>query len=142
MRAAMPRREQPGRRAVVLIVDDDPLVLEVARERLAAVGYEVHTREEALGTSQWVSTHHPDFVLLDINMPALSGTELAMLIRRRESTRATGIILHSSMPEEELQSLMVSTGAIGVVHKTSNDARFLEEFERAVSRHRSSGPPA
>jgi len=140
MRSAMTKREQPDRRAVVLIVDDDPLVLEIARERLMAAGYEVHTREEALGTSQWISTHHPDFVLLDVNMPALSGTELAMLIRRRESTKATGVILHSSLPEAELQALMMSTGAVGVVHKTSSDERFLEEFERAASRHRGSAP--
>jgi CheY-like chemotaxis protein len=139
MTAAMARREQVSRqRAVVLIVDDDPIVLEIARERLAAAGYEVHVREEALGTSQWVSTHHPDFVLLDINMPALSGTELAHLIRRRESTKTTAIILHSSMPEAELQALARTTGAIGVVHKTADDEQFLEEFERAANKQRSS----
>jgi CheY-like chemotaxis protein len=137
MTAAMAKRDQPSRpRPVVLIVDDDPIVLEVARERLVAAGYEVHIREEALGTSQWVSSNHPDFVLLDIDMPALSGTELAMLIRRRESTKATAIILHSSLPEVELQTLARTTGALGVVHKTSNDEQFLEEFERAAARHR------
>lgn len=135
----MAKRENPTRhKEVVLIVDDDPIVLEIARERLAAAGYVVHTREEALGTSQWVSTHQPDFVLLDINMPALSGTELAMLIRRRQSTKATAIILHSSLPEAELQTLARSTGAIGVVHKTSDDGQFREEFERAANRQRSS----
>jgi len=137
MPAAMAKRDQPSRpRPVVLVVDDDPIVLEVARERLVAAGYDVHIREAALGTSQWVMTHHPDFVLLDINMPALSGTELAMLIRRRESAKATAIILHSSLPEAELQALARTTGAIGVVHKTGSDDQFLDEFERAASRHR------
>jgi two-component system, OmpR family, response regulator len=126
-------------RPVVLIVDDDPVVLEITRERLASAGYEVHAREEALGTSQWVLSHQPDFILLDINMPALSGTELAMLIRRRESTKATAIILHSSLPEVELEQLARTTGAIGVVRKTSSDERFLEEFERVANRHRN-GP--
>src|SRR5688572_16976714 len=116
MPATMAKRDQHSRpRPVVLIVDDDPIVLEITRERLVAAGYDVYTREEAIGTSQWVSSHQPDFVLLDINMPALSGTELAMLIRRRESTRATAIILHSSLPEVELETLARTTGALGVV---------------------------
>jgi two-component system, OmpR family, response regulator len=136
MSAAMAKRDSSRAKAVVLVVDDDPIVLEIARERLVSAGYEVHTREEALGTSQWVMSHQPDFVLLDINMPALSGAELAMLIRRRETTRTSAIILHSSLPEAELQSLALTTGAIGVVRKTSSDQQFLDEFERAASRHR------
>ncbi len=136
MSAAMAKRDSSRPKAIVLVVDDDPVVLEIARERLLTAGYEVHTREEALGTSQWVMSHQPDFVLLDVNMPALSGAELAMLIRRREATRTTAIILHSSLPEAELQSLALTTGAIGVVHKTSSDQQFLDEFERAASRHR------
>jgi CheY-like chemotaxis protein len=137
MSAARAKKDQPHRsKPIVLIVDDDPIVLEVARERLVSAGYEVHIREEALGTSQWVSSHHPDFVLLDIDMPALSGTELAMLIRRRESTRGTAIILHSGMAEAELQNLARTTGAIGVVRKTSDDSQFMLDFERAANRSR------
>ncbi len=131
------KRETPSKkREVVLVVDDDLLVLEIVRERLEAAGYVVHTREQALGTSQWISSHQPDFILLDVNMPALSGTELAHLIRRREATRASAIILHSSISESELNSLARTTGAIGVVQKTSDERVFINEFERVVSKFR------
>jgi CheY-like chemotaxis protein len=133
----MMKRDTGNRkRDVVLIVDDDPLVLEVTRERLEKAGYDVHTREEALGTSQWVCTHQPDFLLLDVNMPALSGTELALLIRRRDATKATAIILHSSLPESELHSIARTTGAVGVVKKTSDERAFLGEFERVAAKYR------
>ena len=134
----MSKAEPPPRsKGVVLIVDDDPIVLAVTAERLEGLGYTVHTREEALGTSQWISTNQPDIILLDVNMPALSGTELALLIRRRQTTKKAVIVLYSSLPESELQALARTTGAIGVVHKTSDEKQFIEEFERVVVRRKS-----
>ena len=67
-------------RRTVLVVDDDPIVLEVTRERLEGAGYIVYVREEALGTSQWSAEFQPDIVLLDVNMPALTGLDLAQLL--------------------------------------------------------------
>src|SRR5262245_1885960 len=90
------RSELAMNKTTFLDVDDDPVVLEVARERLEALGFEVTTRDQSLGTSTWVMQHRPDFVLLDVMMPALNGSELASVILRRAST--TAIILHSSKP--------------------------------------------
>ncbi len=72
-------------RGTVLVVDDDPIVLEVTRERLEGAGYVVHIREEALGTSQWTAEFQPDIVLLDVNMPALTGLDLAQLLQEATS---------------------------------------------------------
>ena len=123
-------------RGTVLVVDDDPIVLEVVRERLESVGYEVHTREEALGTSQWTAEFHPDIILLDVNMPALAGTELAQLLKKRRATKDVAIILHSSIDSAELQGKLRAAGAVGAIQKTSDDRRFLEDFERLAARSR------
>ena len=82
------------RKITFLVVDDDPIVLEVAKERLTGLGFEVTTRDQSLGTSTWVLQHRPDFVLLDVMMPALTGGELASVIKRRAMN--TSVILHSS----------------------------------------------
>jgi CheY-like chemotaxis protein len=42
---------QPRKRGKVLVVDDDPVILEVIKERLDAAGYDVYVRADALGTS-------------------------------------------------------------------------------------------
>src|SRR5688500_602197 len=80
----------------VLVVDDDPVTLEVVRERLETLGYVVTVRSEAIGTAQWIAQEQPEFVLLDVSMPALSGTGLAQILGRNSSTRSTAVILHSS----------------------------------------------
>jgi len=121
-------------RGTVLIVDDDPIVLEVTKERLEGAGFTVHTREEALGTSQWTAEFHPDIILLDVNMPALTGVDLAQLLKKRAATKDVAIILYSSLDASELQGKLVATGAVGAIQKTSDSRRFLEAFERLVAR--------
>ncbi|HEY5374206.1 MAG TPA: response regulator [Polyangiaceae bacterium] len=123
-------------RGTILIVDDDPIVLEVTKERLQGAGYEVHTREEALGTSQWTAEFQPDIVLLDVNMPALAGPDLAQLLKKRRATKDIAIILYSSLESAELQSKLRATGAVGAIQKTGDDRRFLEDFERLAARVR------
>lgn len=121
-------------RGTVLIVDDDPIVLQVTKERLEGIGYTVHVREEALGTSQWTAEFQPDIVLLDINMPAITGTDLAQLLKKRRATRDITIILYSSLDATELQGKLHATGAVGAIQKTGDARRFLDEFERLTAR--------
>jgi DNA-binding response OmpR family regulator len=130
--------QQPRRRGKVLVVDDDPVILEVVRERLDAAGYDVYVRSDALGTSQWVAREQPDFVLLDVMMPALSGGELGQLLKRSLSTNQTAVILHSSMDAASLQPVIERTGALGAIAKTHDGARFMAEFERIAAAVRAS----
>ena len=125
---------QPRRRGKVLVVDDDPIILEVVRERLDAAGYDAHVRADALGTSQWVAREQPDFILLDVMMPALSGGELGQLLKRSTSTNQTAVILHSSMAMASLQSIIERTGAIGAIGKTHDGVQFMLEFERLTAK--------
>ncbi|HEX3777117.1 MAG TPA: response regulator [Polyangiaceae bacterium] len=124
-------------RGTVLVVDDDPIVLEVTRERLEGAGYTVHTREEALGTSQWTAEFQPDVILLDVNMPALTGVDLAQLLKKRRATKDVAIILHSSLDASELQGKLSATGAVGAIQKTGDSRRFLAAFERLIARVKS-----
>ncbi len=111
-----------------LVVDDDPIALEVARERLEQLGFVVSTRTESLGTSRWLVENQPDFLLLDVMMPALSGGELANLIRRRQLR--TKVILHSSKSREELALLVRDTGALGAITKGLDNRRFAAAVVR------------
>ena len=126
--------QQPRRRGKVLVVDDDPIILEVVRERLDAAGYDVYVRQDAIGTSQWVAREQPDVVLLDVMMPALGGGDLGQLLRRSNSTNQTALILHSSMSEAALLPVLERTGAIGAIAKSHDGEKFLEEFERLAER--------
>lgn len=109
-----------------LVVDDDPIALEVARERLEQLGFSVSTRLEALGTSRWIAENRPDYVLLDVMMPALTGSELARVITRRDLSK--GVILYSSKPRQELDVLVRETGALGAISKSLNNRQFAMQL--------------
>lgn len=128
----------PRKRGKVLVVDDDPVILEVVRERLEAAGYDVYVREDALGTSQWVAREQPHFLLLDVMMPALSGGELGQLLKRSEATSHTAIILHSSLGAAALRPVMARTGAVGAISKTHDGSKFIAEFEAIAAREHAS----
>lgn len=125
---------QPRRRAKILVVDDDPVILEVVRERLESAGYAVYVRVDAIGTSQWVAREQPDFILLDVMMPALSGGELGLLLKRSNATNQTAVILHSSLATSSLLPVIQRTGAIGAIAKTHDGAKFIKEFESIAAR--------
>jgi CheY-like chemotaxis protein len=118
-----------------LIVDDDPVVLTLIRERLEAAGHDVTTRQDALGTTQWVGANHPDFVLLDVSMPALSGRELTQLLRQRDRTGRVGVILFSGIPADELEHQVRLSGAAGGISKAVPEHQFRLELDRIIVRH-------
>ncbi len=126
----------------VLVVDDDPILLEVTRARLERAGWQVFVRDHALGTAQWVAAHRPEIVLLDVGMPAVTGDTLAGILSRNGLDRDIGIILHSGLGAEELATLKDSTGVLGAIQKTGNDDQFMTEFDRLVDafRDRHSAP--
>jgi response regulator NasT len=127
-----PSRRTTRERLLVLVVDDDLIALEVARERLERLGLDVATREQSLGTSRWILENKPDFVLLDLQMPALTGVELARLIRRH----MTGIIVHSTLSAKELSRVAREVGAIGGIEKGLTDKDFAREMSRLIQKAR------
>ena len=127
-----PSRRANRERSLVLVVDDDAIALEVARERLERLGFDVATRDQSLGTSRWIIENKPDFVLLDLQMPALTGAELARLIRRH----MTGIIVHSSLSPDALARVARDVGAIGGISKGLTDKDFAREISRLMRQAR------
>jgi two-component system response regulator RstA len=121
-----------------MIVDDDPVVLEITRERLEGAGFEVTVRDSSLGTSAAILREKPEVVLLDVHMPGIDGVALTQLVRTRSAESPVKILLYSSDPRPRLEELARGCGASGVIEKTSDDAWFFAQLEACM---RSSVPP-
>lgn len=67
----------------VLIVDDDPINLQVLMNHLTFAGYKVLKAENGFDALKVVDTTPPDIVLLDVMMPKMSGYEVAVKIREK-----------------------------------------------------------
>jgi len=87
----------------VLVVDDDVEHLELVQRQLQAFGFEVRTWSSGLGVTNEVRVFRPDVVLLDVNIPALSGDRLVPLLR--QSMSSIRLVLFSSSDRDQLRSL-------------------------------------
>ena len=78
--------------STVLIVDDYPDALDVWEVYLRASGFEVLTAADGSQALLAASTHLPDIVVMDLEMPGLTGYEVARELRAHEATRGIPLI--------------------------------------------------
>ena len=103
----------------ILVIDDSLATLEVARQALSTVGYEVETSTQAVQMANELALVRPDLVLLDVELPELKGTDAFARLRDNAGELSAWVALFSSRPEEELAELARSVGAQGHIRKGS-----------------------
>jgi CheY-like chemotaxis protein len=116
----------------VLLVDDDPVTLEIVKAALEDAGFAVTTRERAFGTSIAIAEERPDIVLADVAMPGLTGDGLVRVGASNPQLAGTVFVLYSARRAQDLQQLAREVGAAGAIVKTGNIDAFVDEFKRIV----------
>src|SRR5262245_355815 len=102
--------------ARVLLVDDNPEILERAAAILSPACHVVGTAKDGLAALESVRALRPDVIVLDISMPGMSGLEVAGCLRRAGST--VPIVFLTIHDDEELVEAAQAAGGIGYVAKT------------------------
>lgn len=74
--------EQPAR---ILVVDDEDLLRELVAETMASEGYVVETAASGAAALEAIAARRPDLVLLDLNMPGMSGWEVIERLKQLPS---------------------------------------------------------
>jgi response regulator NasT len=123
----------PPPRRLILVVDDDPILLDYLATVLDHAGYDTVKAASAAEALQRVAEREADIALalLDISMPGMSGLELAL--RLKEHTSVAFMFL-SSVDDAETARQAASHGAVGFVVKPVDAARLLPSFESALAR--------
>jgi DNA-binding response OmpR family regulator len=101
----------------VLLVDDDATFLSLIERALRSQGMDVTVTSTALGVSNLVRRVEPNVVLLDVNLPALSG-DAVLAVARRSAPAHTRFVLFSSSDESTLRELAQRVGADGYITKS------------------------
>ena len=85
---APPAAKQPR----ILVVDDDQSMRELLKLHLRNNGYDVRLAEDAVVAGHLVLRDPPDLVLLDVQMPYMSGYEFAAALKADEQTRDIPVV--------------------------------------------------
>jgi DNA-binding response OmpR family regulator len=81
------------RRTTVLIVEDDSALRNLYRTSLKAAGYTVLAVEDGMDALRQVETEPPDAVVLDLQLPRLSGWDVHKELASRRDTRSIPIVV-------------------------------------------------
>lgn len=101
----------------ILLIDDDIAHLASTRGILEDEGYEVFAHTQAFGATNLTRQLRPDLILLDVNMPGLSGDNLLAVLRANRETRAVPVMFYSSNDEDALRGSVRRLGADGYISK-------------------------
>ena len=83
--------------AIVLIVDDEPLVTDLLGDLLREATYEVVTAADGVEALAAIQARRPDLILSDVTMPRMDGEQLCRLLATNPTTRDIPLILMSAI---------------------------------------------
>ncbi len=118
----------------ILVVDDNPMNLKLARLLLGTEGYEVRTAgraEEALAVLQ---SYHPRVILMDVQLPGIDGLELTRQIKSDPSFRDIIILAVTAYAMASDEKRAFEAGCDGYITKPI-DTRSLGELVRTYLDH-------
>ena len=102
-------------RGRVLVVDDEPEVLDVLRELLEELGYEARSAASGEQAIAAMATTRPQVVFLDLAMPGISGLEALTYFRQHH--RTVPVIVITGAPGQESAQKARAAGAFDVLAK-------------------------
>ena len=115
----------------ILVVDDEPQIRRVMRTTLTGAGYEVDDAKTGMEALEKIREFRPDLVLLDINMPAMSGLEACRAIR---SNANIGIIMLTVRNSDTDKVAALDAGADDFVTKPFSTPELLARIRAALRR--------
>jgi DNA-binding response OmpR family regulator len=109
--------------ASILVVDDDPIILETLAIHLRNAGYDVRTAKNGIDGGYAVLKHHPNLIITDAQMPYMDGFELVAALRSDASVCSIPVIMLTS--HSEWQERGTRVGVDGYVTKPIRADRLL-----------------
>ena len=99
----------------IMIVDDETGICSVLRRFFQDQGYQVVTCTDGDGAIALATQERPQFIILDVKMPGISGAEVLRLLRENHSTAK--IIILSAVKDDSVIQEMLRLGADGYLTK-------------------------
>lgn len=103
----------------VLIVEDEPSLLELYRLALARAGFAVETAADGFNGLQRATVGRPDLVLLDILMPQVDGYQMLRRLKGDAATKDIPVVIFSNLSQKEEIEKGLKLGAKDFIIKTS-----------------------
>lgn len=123
----------------ILVVEDDPIIMNLIVILLEHEGHEVAQSFSAEEGISLAASHPPDLVLMDVALPGLDGLEATRILKAREDTRRIPIIALTAQVMKEDAERAARAGCDGFIVKPISIRAFLQEISRLLDEHAQAG---
>lgn len=120
----------------ILIVDDNPVNLKLARVTLAVEGYDVRTAADAEEALALLAAFHPRLILMDLQLPGMDGLTLTRRLKDDDATRGIVVLALTAYAMKGDEQKALDAGCDGYITKPIDTRR----LPALVARHLAAGP--
>ncbi len=113
----------------ILCVEDNPMNWRLVQRLLSQAGYEMHWAEDGLKGYEMAADLKPALILLDINLPGLSGFEVATKLRQNRDLDSTLIVALTAKTMRSDRETALVTGCDGFISKPIDPFLFVGQVE-------------
>jgi two-component system response regulator ResD len=117
----------------ILVVDDEPTIVEVVGRYIERAGFAVQEAGDGFEALRLAELHRPDLVVLDVMLPGIDGIEVMKRLHERPGPR-TAVILLTARGEENDRLIGLRHGADDYVVKPFSPAELVARIEAVLRR--------
>jgi two-component system cell cycle response regulator DivK len=116
----------------ILIVEDNELNMKLFHDLLEVHGYETLQTKDGREALALARQHHPDLILMDIQLPEVSGLEVTRWIKEDASLRSIPVIAVTAFAMKGDEEKIRSGGCEAYIAKPISVTNFLETIQKVL----------
>ena len=125
-----PKCEERRTRKLVMIVEDNELNMKLFNDLLDAHGYQTIQTRNGLDALALAREHRPDLILMDIQLPEVSGLEVTKWLKEDDELRSIPVIAVTAFAMKGDEERIRSGGCEAYVSKPISVVMFLETVRK------------
>jgi len=120
----------------IMVVEDNPPDLRFLSEILKKAGYQVRPASDGELALRSVRAKQPDLILLDINLPDMTGVEVCNRLKADHETKEIPVIFISALGETDLKVKALEGGGVDYITKPIEPSEVLARINTHIEIHR------
>ena len=116
-------------RKCILIVEDNPLNMKLFSAMIAAQGYDILQAADGAHGLDLAQHRHPDLIIMDIQLPSMSGLDVTRNLKADTATRDIPIIATTAFAMRGDEEMILASGCDAYMAKPIAISQFLELIE-------------
>lgn len=122
-----------GASKTVLVVEDNELNMKLFHDLLEAHGYNILQTKDGVEALRIARQHHPDLILMDIQLPEVSGLEVTKWIKEDDVLRTIPVVAVTAFAMKGDEEKIREGGCEAYISKPISVTHFLETVQRFLA---------